>query len=99
MRDRIPSESLAVLIVDRLIYAKCIDQSDLNKGITIAKSTIDSRKALGDYDGQNGLASVDLAMIIVNALIKSSLIAQHHCEKAVNCADEEIVARQAAGDY
>jgi hypothetical protein len=99
MKDQIPSKSLAVLIVDRLVYAKCLDESDFDKGVAIAKHAIDSRKALGDYDGKKGMESFDLGMLIVNDLIKADVVVQRDFEKAVECADEEIIARKAAGDY
>jgi len=99
MKNQIPSKSLAVLIVDRLVYAKCVEEPDFDKGVAVATNTIDSRKALGDYHSEKGLESFDLAMLIVNDLIKANLVVQREFEKAVDCADEEIIARKAAGDY
>jgi hypothetical protein len=96
IEDKIPSADLALLILDRLVYAKCVEEGDFGKGVIVATGAIDARKALGDYDL---FESIDLAMIIVNELIKARLTQQVDFNKAVKCTDEEIIARQAAGDY
>jgi hypothetical protein len=46
---KLTSESLAVLIVDALVYAKIVRKEDLDRAIEIATEEIDVRKAAGDY--------------------------------------------------
>lgn len=52
MRDekgRLPSETLAALIVDALIHAELVEKEDAERAIQIATEEINVRKAAGDY--------------------------------------------------
>lgn len=44
-----PSEDLAAIVIDALIRAGIVQQSDVERALKIATEEIEVRKALGDY--------------------------------------------------
>ena len=46
---QLTSEALSVLIVDALVDAGIVNQSDLDEAVRIATEEIDARKAVRDY--------------------------------------------------
>jgi hypothetical protein len=96
---QIGSENLAVLIVDALVDARIVAQTEFEKGVLVSTESINSRKALGDYYDEQRLPSESLGMVIVNKLIQEGVVEQTAFQKAVEIATEEIDVRKALGDY
>lgn len=47
--ERLSSEELAALVVDALLRAAVLKETDVRRAITIATEEIEARKTMGDY--------------------------------------------------